>query len=468
MFGKVKIIFSIIGVLFLTGCVQKAKISMKMPGELNLKGIHKIAVVDFSSVETNGQLGIYKADSNLLELTKNEVVNVFYNEPFYSFSDLKIEKHIKKQDLKSQINDRFDGLLYGKVWWQKTPEYNNIIPSKFNLETYRIKTYLCGRTKKGEPIYCNAHITTNTQEKAYDKHYRTNNATLMMSLTLYKISQDGMISKVTEVFEVAKGVAQIVNGSFGENFTIIADTQKLDKVTSLKQQKGGFFDNILKNGFMSKTSKEVNTDYKVAHNVATIPTELHLNYKLIQEISQKLQKMISPTTEKFEINIEKGDKKVEKLFDYASYQTVANYIVESVLAQDKAQFYEGFNDLEFYETAKKLIAYNHKQEFELKNNSKEPKEKQAYEPLAQEEIDELSKGYIKTNAPMIYNYALANEAVGNYDKSLEIYRFLFNEIDNINQDYADGIGRSLLALDMNDKVNEETLNKIKSHRKNKI
>lgn len=469
MFFKLKLIIAVFAVFLFTGCVQKAKISMKMPGELNLKGIHKIAVVNFSTIETNKELGLYKADDTLLELAKDEVVNVFYNEPFYSFSDLEIEKIIKEKDFKANVNDRFDGLLYGKVWWQKTPEYRNIIPSKYNLESYKIMRYLCGRTDDGDPIYCDAHITTQTQDKAYDKHYRASKGTLMMSLTLYKISADGMITKATEVFEVANGVAKIVNGSFSENFVLIADKKKLDKVAVLKQKKGGFFDNLLKNGFMSKSNEKVDSDMKITSSMNTIPADLHLNYKLVQEISKKLQRMISPTTEEFAINVEKGDKKVEKLFDYSSFKAITSYISKSILAQNNPKFYDSFNDLEYYETAKKLIAYNHKKEFEEANKNKKKEEEIAiYEPLEDGELEELSKNYILKNAPMIYNYALANEAMGNYEKSLEVYRFLFNNIDNVNQDYADGIGRALLALDMNDKVNEETLNKIKAHRKNKI
>ena len=112
--------------------------------------------------------------------------------------------------------------------------------------------------------------------------------------------------------------------------------------------------------------------------------------------------------------------------------------------------------------------YNHKSEFDKKNNLKKADKKEVYKPLKDEEVNKLSKTYIDSKSPMIYNYALANEAIGNYEKSLEVYRFLFTNIDNENQNYADGIGRALLALDMNDKVNEEVLNKIKAHRKNKI
>ena len=69
---------------------------------------------------------------------------------------------------------------------------------------------------------------------------------------------------------------------------------------------------------------------------------------------------------------------------------------------------------------------------------------------------------------MIYNYALATEALGDTEKSLEIYRFLFNNIDNKNQAYANGIGRSLLSLDMGDKVSEKTINKLKAKKRNSV
>jgi len=465
MINKFKILIPLITLILMTGCVQKTKISMKVPGELNAKGIHKIAISDFSTVKSNSELGLYRASNDLLKLAKDKVIDVFYNEPFYSFSNLEIESRIKNKSLKSNIKDRFDGLMYGKLWWQVSPEYKNIIPSKKNLESYTIRNYVCGRTKKGRAIYCSAHLTTKMQEKAFNIHYRVKNATLMMSLNLYKVSSDGKLSKVTEVFEVAKGKFQIQNGQYKQLISLIGDVENMNKIKSLsKKEDKGFFGKLLGNN--SKVSTKVNSDIKISNNINTIPSKFTMSSLLVEKISKKLKTMIAPSLVDFELEIEKGDKKVEKMFDYSAFNSIASYIVEQKLALGNINFYEGYYDVDFMENTKKLISFIDKKEFDLEN--KKAKEKKQYTPIKSEELEEKATTHLKTNAPLIYNYALATEAIGNFEKSLEIYRYLFNTIDDKNQLYANGIGRSLLALDMGDKVSEETLNKIKAKKKNSL
>jgi hypothetical protein len=154
------------------------------------------------------------------------------------------------------------------------------------------------------------------------------------------------------------------------------------------------------------------------------------------------------------------------MFDYSAFNAISSYIVEDKLALGNSEFYEDYYNVDFVENSKKMIASNDKKEFDLANKTK--KEKSTYTPIDDKELNDLAMDHLKTNAPMIYNYALATEAIGNFEKSLEIYRFLFNNIDDKNQLYANGIGRSLLALDLGDKVSEETLNKIKAKKKNSL
>ncbi|MCK5295022.1 MAG: hypothetical protein KAJ49_10235 [Arcobacteraceae bacterium] len=465
---KLKILFPLIALIFATGCTQKTKIAMKVPGELNVKGIHKIAVVDFSSIKANSEAGVYSANDDLLKLAKDEVINLFCNEPFYSFSNLEIEANIKKSDINAEIKDRFDGLLYGKLWWVTTPEYQNIIPSKANLEKYTIVKYVSGRSKKGKTYYSYAHVTTETKDKAFNMHYRVKNATLMMSLNLYKVSKDGKVSKVTEVFEVAKGKFDITNGKYSNLISLIGEQEKLDKFKSLQKKESSFFG--------SKTSKKVNSDFKITNIMTTMPSSYTLNQMLIAKISKTLQKMIAPTTQEFEIEIEKGDSKVEKMFDYSAFNSISSYIVEEKLALGNSKFFEDYYEVDFLENTKNMLAYNDKKEFDDKivaaakkaKKGEAKKEPAVYKPIEAKKLEELATDHLKSIAPDIYNYGLATEAIGNFEKSLEIYRYLFNDIDDKNQLYADGIGRSLLALDMGDKVSEKTLNKIKAKKKNRL
>jgi hypothetical protein len=436
---------------------------MKIPGELNVKGIHKIAIVNFSSIKSNSGMGLYKANKDLLKLAKDEVINLFYNEPFYSMSNLEIESDIKQKDIKANIINRFDGLLYGKLWWVITPEYQNIIPSKATLESYKIVKYQSGISKKGKPYYSYSRVTTKMQDRAFNIHYRVKNATLMMSLNLYKIAKDGKMSKVTEVFEVAKGRFDITNGKYSNIISLIGDQKKLDKIKSLtKKEEKSWLSSFTK----SKVSKKVDTDFKVTNKIETIPSKYTMSQTIIKSISKKLQRMIAPTTQDFELKIEKGDSKVEKLFDYSAFNAISSYIVEEKLALGNAKFYEGYYDVDFLENTKQMIAYNNKKEFEDIIKTKDKKAN--YDAIEDKVLEKLAKEHLAVNTPLIYNYALATEAIGDFEKSLEIYRYLFNNIDNKNQLYANGIGRSLLALDMGDKLSEKTLNKIKAKKKNSL
>ena len=464
MKNSFKIILPLIALLLATGCVQKTKIKMKVPGEINLKGVHKIALLDFSSVKSNSENGIYKANKDLLKLAKDEVANIFYEEPYYAFSNLEIEKILAKKSNAKPLSV-FDGMVYGKLWWQVTPEYDNIIPSKTALESYTIKRYVCGKTKKGRAIYCSARLTTKMKDAPFNLHYRVKNATLMMSLDLYKVSQNGKLSKVTEVFEVVKGKFEVKNGEFGKLISLVGAKQKLDKMKVLKDnnKKKGFFAKLLDKN--AKVSKEVNTDYKVSNNLQTMPSNYTLGKLVIDKVAQKLRKMIAPTTTQMAIEIEKGDTKIEKMFDYSAFNAINDYIVNK-LAMGNSEFYDGFNDADFINTTKEMLAFVDKKEFDAKN--KISKKKETYKPIDDKELTQKAKDYLKDNAAMLYNYGLANEANGNFEKSLEIYRFLFNNIDSKNQKYANGIGRSLMALDMADKVSEEKRNKRKAKKVNSL
>jgi hypothetical protein len=61
--------------------------------------------------------------------------------------------------------------------------------------------------------------------------------------------------------------------------------------------------------------------------------------------------------------------------------------------------------------------------------------------------------------------ALSLEALGDFERALEIYRFVFQRYENTDQQFADGMGRCLLALDMADRLTEEEMAKIQAREK---
>ncbi|CAN2040807.1 hypothetical protein GMMP15_2020007 [Candidatus Magnetomoraceae bacterium gMMP-15] len=459
---KIYLLSILAALLFMAGCAQMVPINIKKPGELKLQGISKIAIIDFNTIKSDPNLGKYAAKSDTLELAKKNVLDIFYKLPFYTLTDLSLEKKLEN-DMESyarKTSHRFDAVLYGKLWWQLSEEYDNVRPKTYNLEKWKNMKYVCGKDKKGRPIYCTKHITLSTEDKFVKEHYRAVNSSLMLSLSIYKMD-GGIIKKLTQVFEIAKLDAKIINGCFTLNKPVILDDKGLSAETSNSFAETGLqIGQSFLGGFSSlfggdKKSKKITDDYKVKRDINTIPGELEFKTAMLDSVSEMLQKMIAPHYEKFEVALPQGtDAKTSSMFWTSAYHALINYLINTKLSNDYNDLSQLFYEIEFKEGAEEVVKRLHRENFEEDNMKKDEKDKKPYVPLSVDELDKEAEKYLQSHLTDIYNLALAIEASGDYKKALEMYRFVFDKKSE-KQQYADGIGRCLLALDMADRVKEK-------------
>ncbi|MFA7065142.1 MAG: hypothetical protein WC177_06630, partial [Bacilli bacterium] len=90
-----QLFFVVMVLAMMTGCVQKAKISVLQPGELKLTGVSKIALLDFNTIPSTLGGGVFAANQETCCLARQTVADVFYKDPFYALVDLPLERSIQ-------------------------------------------------------------------------------------------------------------------------------------------------------------------------------------------------------------------------------------------------------------------------------------------------------------------------------------------------------------------------------------
>jgi len=456
----------------MTGCVQKAKISVLQPGELKLTGVSKIALLDFNTIPSTLGGGVFAADKETCRLARQTVADVFYQDPFYALVDLPLERQIKKTASGVKLKSRLNAVMYGRVWWQVSDEYRNYVPSKMSLKTWKTVRYVCGHDDKGRPQYCTKRLTTHAKDVFYEKRYRARKATLMMGLSVYHVDRNGHVNKVTHVFEVATRPAFIINGEFSTKLQILDEEKDAGKVQTLKTDEGGFisgFSSFMGSiGLNKEKDARADLDACVARDVCTMPVSVESQAVMCEEIGTRLQRLIAPHREDIPVAVAGLDKKTKTLISAEAYMGNVKYLSRAKLAQGYDDLAVIFYDVDFEEAAKQVLARQHKAEYEESTRDKAPEDISPYEPLSAKELTEEADDYLEDHVDDIYNMALSLEAVGDFERALEIYRFGFERYENTDQNYADGLGRCLLALDMADRLTEEEMAKIEAREKSTL
>jgi tetratricopeptide (TPR) repeat protein len=463
----------LVSVIIIAGCAPKALIQIKSPGELNLEGVSKIAIVDFNTIKSSPSSGRFAVDQATIDLAKKSLTDVFYRTPFYSLVDLSLEKRLDPDGLVRR-KTRFDAVLCGTVWWQTSGEYRNFKPDKSGLSKWKTVRYVCGRDKNGRAQYCHKDIITDQKDEFFKNYYRAVSATLMLALNVYRLNadgQDGRIEKVTEVFEIAKEHAFIQNGAFYLSKPVIfGDKGKKDRAETLKGENDltATFTNFIDN-LQGKGQKKISGDVEVTHRLTTIPSSLEFKIALMDTIQKKLQEKIAPHYEEFEVSIPlQSDQKTSALLRTSAFQAMIKYIISTRLAGGYRDFEHYFYDVDFQKGAEKVIKRKRRQEYAEACKGKSTGDIKPYEPISKKELQEKADDYLGDRTDDIYNLALAFEAIGEYDRALEIYRFAFERYEAADQAFADGIGRCMLALDMADQITEEMRTKMKATRRNRL
>ena len=125
-------------IAFTFGCAApNIKVSIKTPGQFKLGGISKLAIVKFNSLQDDASVGTYSADEETLRMMQSLVSSAFSAGKTYKVTTLDKENAIAdaadagRTALLATMNERFDGIIYGRVWWQLSPEEQGTYPVKF-------------------------------------------------------------------------------------------------------------------------------------------------------------------------------------------------------------------------------------------------------------------------------------------------------------------------------------------------
>ena len=197
---------------FIAGCTTPTiPVTMNLAGEVKLNGVSKIALADFNSLKGDAFTGVMAADKETCALVKRAVASAFYTSPMYKVVDMDIEKNIH-DETDAKPNKRFDAVIYGRLWWQVTPETKGQYPHVYTLESWNNVAYKQNDpiTKKEVPAI--AKVTSQKKDVLKMLDYRVQNATLMLTLSIYRLEQSGDIVKIVDTYQVSNQGFTLMNG----------------------------------------------------------------------------------------------------------------------------------------------------------------------------------------------------------------------------------------------------------------
>lgn len=211
----------VFAVMILCGCVSTVGVTVKKPGEFKLGGVSKLALVQFNTMQDDGAVGVYSADAETVALTQSLVAGAFESGNTYKVTDLTKENAIADAEgsergaLQSTLANRFDAIIYGRVWWQLTPERDGRQPVVYKLNEWQNMKYVKKDAITGKEEEVVKEVTIATEEELALQFYRYQGASLMLSLTVYRLDGQGQVTKLVETYSFANYIASLKNGKGG-------------------------------------------------------------------------------------------------------------------------------------------------------------------------------------------------------------------------------------------------------------
>ena len=407
--------------LLLTGgCASNVVVPVetRVPGEFNLTGMSKFAIADFNSLPNDPSVGIGAADEETLRAVRNMVTAAFHDSGMYQVADLDMEKAIAAHQ-NIRLGSRFDAVIYGRVWWQMEPEFQGYYYHPFNLEEWRNVKYDTGMKNPitNAPIYNTSRLTMRRRTVAEKLHYRAANATLMLSLTIYRISRDGMLEKAVETSVAASRTFVIDNGSFQTQVNELAapPETRASRLKAAAEKEAGKVDE-------TKNRRRQRFLAELTNKTAPIPTAMQARLMLAEDLVRQLQTQLVPNRIKFPVSCRVWDDKLELLLEAGAWKGAGDYS-RAMLRRKLPE-----------KLAEEILAWpawdmNH--------------------PAGEETAEAVEENQEYLNA-----IAVSCEMAGETDEALAIYRCLFHVVPDKN--YALGISRCLFSLGMADRLREST------------
>lgn len=461
---------------FIAGCsTPTIPVTMNVAGEIKLTGVSKIALADFNTLDEDVFSGAVAADAETCALVKSAVASSFYASPMYQIADFNVEKLIHEQNTTKQVKNRFDAFICGRVWWQIAPETTGVRPKKFTLKKwdnvpYKVKNPL---TKKEEQLF--AKVTTETRDVVQMLEYSAQNATLMLTLSIYRVSYDGSVQKIIDTYQVTDEGFTLVNGQMTANELSVGIDEKsaADRLKEAGKDKGMFagmgdqlnasVKDVLKPEVKANGKRDANGKIILTQKTVAMPSELQAKLMLASSISKKLSAKLAPSKITFDVPADLGDARLEQLLvngafgslhEYALYmlrnklglqicEKIADYIPEmtdecAYPVPDSTEKFTEYDD----ELVKSMVKNGMSLYFFTLGTSHDAAEQLAAKAKGH---DEMIK-YLAGEKLDVYFYALGitYEAKQQYEEATEAYRFAFNLKPN--KPAAIALARASLAL----------------------
>lgn len=351
-------------------------ITMNVSGEIKLNGVSKIALADFNSLPGDSFTGAVAADAETCALVKRAVASAFYKSPMYQIVDMDIEKDIS-DETEAKPKKRFDAVIYGRLWWQTTPESSGQYPHKFTLESWNNVPYTKKDPITGKEVQLIAKVTTQRKDVLKMLDYRVKNATLMLTLSIYRLEKSGDVVKITDTYQVTNQGFTLMNGEMKLDCASVGikddnavsrlqATGKDEKKTTayedmfvpkqmtlvdagkaladagaamtsgLTSSIGGLGGGLLggkkeeapeKKEEPQKSGRKVDANGKLILTQETVamPTELQAKLMLATSVSQGLVAKFAPSKATFDVSADLGDDRLVNLLKNGAFKSAKEY-----------------------------------------------------------------------------------------------------------------------------------------------
>ncbi len=475
---------------FITGCsTPTIPISMDVAGEIKLTGVSKIAIAEFDTLPGDAFTGTLAADAETRQLVRKAVAASFYKSPMYQVCDLPIEKALNEKE-KCSPKKRFDAVIYGRLWWQFTDVTAGQYPKVFTLEKWNNVPYNQKDPLTGKLIPMVAKVTTCKQDVIRMLDYRTRNATLMLTLAVYRLDGNGGLEKIVDTYQVTNEGFTLMNGEMkldevsvgikddsavarlkatgkGDDAATAYEEMFAPKAPSLADvgnalgglasgfgaafaDMGGQLIEAPKAPEPPKDGVKRDAQGKIIltqENVA-MPTELQAKLLLASSVANTISAKLAPTKVEFDVPADLGDRKLENLLKEGALASAKDYALGELRRKLGKQVCE---------TIAGEVAI-------LGETAPEPP---ADSEEAFDDRDELIE-YLADEDLDIYFYVLGicEESAGNLPEAYEAYRFAFD----VKPDMAPALGISRVQLAMGESARVKESNKLrkKAEKKTKL
>lgn len=480
-------------------------VTMNVSGEIKLNGVSKIALADFNTLPGDPFTGSMAADAETCALVKRAVASSFYASPMYQVVDMDVEKDIH-DETGSRPKKRFDAVIYGRLWWQTTPETSGRYPHKFTLQTWENVPYVKKDPVTGKQIPLVAKVTTQRKDVLEMLDYRVRNATLMLTLSIYRIEGNGSVVKITDTYQVTNQGFTLMNGEVKLDCANVGvkDDNAVSRLqaTGKNEESSTAYEDMfvpkqasladaakelanagaaLVSGFSALGSGLAGADEKkeetnangrkidangkiiLTQETVSMPTELQAKLMLASSVSKNLCAKFAPSKVTFDVSADLGDTRLVNLLKNGAFESAKEYALYMLrqkmgrqICEKLVRFLPEFAEACSYpvpDSSEKIESFDEalidellKGDFNLYFYSLGVAEKAA-EALADSAVymDKMVS-YLSDQDLDVYFYALGicNEATQNMEQAMEYHRFAFNVKPSM--DYALGLSRVYLSM----------------------